>query len=88
MIDFNVDKDKDKDKDKLYQIRVFDFLRQEFKLDKNVRLVIKFLWGINYRLNFWGKKDEDTIIEQYSMIDSKFVRVREVDGKFVAEVIK
>ena len=78
----------DKNTERAHKEKILSFLREKFEPEKDIKLDIRYLWGNFYRLNFWGKRDNDTIIIRNIIIDSKFVKVKDGENGLECEEIK
>ena len=51
------------------------YIKMNFSIP-GTKLDIKHLWGEFYRLNFWGKKEQEGIVVlDNTILDSKFIKV-------------
>jgi len=69
-----------KSEEELLQAQTIDYIKREFiHDDSSISLAVRFLWGINYRLNYW--KDG-------KIVKSDFMQFEKTPDGFLHKVLR
>lgn len=65
------------------------YLQEKYKPQKGINLIVKHLWGKNYRLNFWIiKKQKGSTVTEGFIEESKFIQVDNTPDGYISEELK
>lgn len=68
---------------------IITYLQEEYKPEKGVKLVVKYLWYKYYRLNFWAQRSRKGSrgTEEY-IKESKFIQVELTPDGYLSEELE